>query len=74
MIWYLFCLNSGKGHAGGTVETEPFHCNVVVKDKDGKIIQTTDPHTNEPTDVWHAYLAKDKADLKEKALAWKADK
>jgi hypothetical protein len=74
MMWSLFCQNSGKGHTGGTVETEPFHCNVVVKDKDGKIIQTTNLHTNELTDVWHAYLTNDKADLKQKALAWKANK
>ena len=65
-------LSSGKGHSGGTVFNEPFHCNVIITDKDGNMIQTTDPNTNEPTEKWHTYLAKSKADLKAKAMAWKA--
>jgi len=47
---------------------------VVVRGKDGKVMQAIDPHTNQSTDVWHAYLAKDKADLKALALAWKEKK
>jgi len=39
------------GHSGGTVPTEPFHLDIVVKDGGGKNIQTKNPHTNKPTNT-----------------------
>jgi hypothetical protein len=64
-------LHRAAGHSGGTVPTEPFHLDIVVKDGSGKNIQTKNPHTNKPTNTWHAYIGADKKDLYAKANAWK---
>ncbi|KAI0265563.1 hypothetical protein BC834DRAFT_843463 [Gloeopeniophorella convolvens] len=61
---------TSTGHSGGTQPSEPFHIVFRAQTKDGKLFTTVNPHTKKPTHSWHCYIAKDKADLNARALAY----
>ena len=67
-------LHRAAGHSGGSVPSEPFHLDVVVKDAHGHTIPTENPHTKKKTNTWHAYIGKNKKELYEEAEAWHKSK